>query len=195
MVNFGPLTAEIGSGVWGTPANFNGFGVLAALLHGILVVGVSKSNFVALNRGRHLYSAGRLSRWALAHILVVDCCTAVGVKYMTNRARLWYVPVSESEKVMKVPPMPYKSSEQEAFGRDVYEEQKALRSKNADMPASFCRETPGTGTLCSLPTFKRKLKTFAQLRDSFFEYSAALFYGVARCVFDAHQRRTTKSQV
>ena len=25
-------------------------------------------NFAALNRGRHLYSAGRLSRWALAHI-------------------------------------------------------------------------------------------------------------------------------
>jgi len=23
MVNFGPLTAEIGSTVWGTPANFN----------------------------------------------------------------------------------------------------------------------------------------------------------------------------
>jgi len=34
MVNFGPLTAEIEirSGVWGTPANFNGFRVLAALL-------------------------------------------------------------------------------------------------------------------------------------------------------------------
>jgi len=28
-------------------------------------------NFTALNRGRHLYSAGRPSRWALAHILVV----------------------------------------------------------------------------------------------------------------------------
>jgi len=28
-------------------------------------------NFVALNRGRHLYSAERPSRWALAHILVV----------------------------------------------------------------------------------------------------------------------------
>jgi len=26
---------------------------------------------VALNRGRHLYSAGRPSRWALAHILVI----------------------------------------------------------------------------------------------------------------------------
>ena len=44
MVNFGLLTAEIHPIVWGTPANFN--------------------------RGRHLYSAGRPSRWALAHILV-----------------------------------------------------------------------------------------------------------------------------
>jgi len=40
MVNFGLLTAEIGSVVWGTPANFNGFRVLAASLHGTLVVGV-----------------------------------------------------------------------------------------------------------------------------------------------------------
>ena len=38
MVNFGPLAAEIVSLVWGTPANFNGFCVLAALLHGTLVV-------------------------------------------------------------------------------------------------------------------------------------------------------------
>ena len=43
MVNFGPLAAEIVSLVWGTPANFNGFGVLAALLHGILVVGVRQT--------------------------------------------------------------------------------------------------------------------------------------------------------
>jgi len=35
MVNFGKLTAEIGLGVWGIPTNFNGFCVLAALLHGI----------------------------------------------------------------------------------------------------------------------------------------------------------------
>jgi len=34
MVNFGQLAAEIVSLVWGTPANFNGFRVLAALLHG-----------------------------------------------------------------------------------------------------------------------------------------------------------------
>jgi len=34
MMNFGPLAAEICLPVWGTPANFNGFRVLAALLHG-----------------------------------------------------------------------------------------------------------------------------------------------------------------
>jgi len=43
MVNFGPLTAEIRWRVWGTPANFNGFRVLAALLRGTLVVGVSQT--------------------------------------------------------------------------------------------------------------------------------------------------------
>jgi len=42
MVNFGSLTAEICWQVWGTPANFNGFRVLAALLHGTVVVGVSQ---------------------------------------------------------------------------------------------------------------------------------------------------------
>ena len=68
MMNFGPLVAEIGSLIRGTPANFNGFRVLAALLHGTLVVGVSQT--AALNRGRHLYSAGRPSRWAVAHISV-----------------------------------------------------------------------------------------------------------------------------
>jgi len=43
MVNFGLLAAEIVSLVWGTPANFNGFRVLAALLYGTLVVGVSQT--------------------------------------------------------------------------------------------------------------------------------------------------------
>jgi len=43
MVNFGLLAAEICWRVWGTPANFNGFRVLAALLHRTLVVGVSQS--------------------------------------------------------------------------------------------------------------------------------------------------------
>ena len=68
MVNFDPLAAEICWRVWGTLENFNGLRVLAALMHGTLVVGVSQT--AALNRGRHLYLAGWPSRWALAHILV-----------------------------------------------------------------------------------------------------------------------------
>ena len=84
MVNFGLLAAEIVSLVWGTPANFNWFRVLAALLHGTLVVGVSQT--AAFNRGRHLYSAGRPSGWALAHILV-HC--------------LYYVPLSERPALFK----------------------------------------------------------------------------------------------
>ena len=78
MVNFGPLAAEIVSLVWDTPGNFNGFRVLAALLHGPVVVGASQT--AALNRGRHLYSAGRPSRWALAHIssVVIACDSELG---------------------------------------------------------------------------------------------------------------------
>jgi len=43
MVNFGPLAAQIGLPVLGTPANFNGFRVLAELLHGSQVVDVSQT--------------------------------------------------------------------------------------------------------------------------------------------------------
>jgi len=43
MVNFGPPAAEIISLVWGTPANFNGFHVVAALLHGTPVMGISQT--------------------------------------------------------------------------------------------------------------------------------------------------------
>jgi len=39
MVNFGLQAAEIVSLFWGTPAYFNGFRVLVALLHGTVVVG------------------------------------------------------------------------------------------------------------------------------------------------------------
>ena len=43
MVNFGPLAAEIILLVWHTPANFNGFCALAALLHDTLVVDASQT--------------------------------------------------------------------------------------------------------------------------------------------------------
>jgi len=93
MVNFGPLTPEISSGVRGTPANFKGFCILPALLHGTLVVGVSQ--ILQHWTERHLYSAGPPSRGTLAHILVitqdiahigqcvnaVDVCVAIAVAF------------------------------------------------------------------------------------------------------------------
>jgi len=131
MVNFGLLTAEICWRVWGTPANFNWFRVLASLLqrsrsmkvnqtlhdvwpssglaHYVYIFRgscpvtefchVQNSLCVLLywqrycttleqrasakvcgvvqerrtfRRGRHLYSAGRTSRCASAHILVIS---------------------------------------------------------------------------------------------------------------------------
>jgi len=43
MANFSILAAEICCRVWGTPGDFNGFCVLAVLLQGTLVVGVSQT--------------------------------------------------------------------------------------------------------------------------------------------------------
>jgi len=42
-LNFGPLAAEIDPVVWDTPANSNGFHVLAALLHSTPILGVSQT--------------------------------------------------------------------------------------------------------------------------------------------------------
>jgi len=72
MVNFGPLAAEIGPLIWGTPANFNRFRITARYCSN-----GRQPNFVALNRGRHVYSAGRPSRWALAHISTLQYITII----------------------------------------------------------------------------------------------------------------------
>jgi len=69
-VNFGPLTAEIDS-EFGAPLQIStGF----ASWHRYCTASSSgrQANFAALNRGRHLCSAGRPSGWALAHILVLS---------------------------------------------------------------------------------------------------------------------------
>ena len=71
MVNFGLLTAEICWRVWGTPTNFNGFS--SGQRYCTASSTGRQPNFAALNRGRHLCSAGRPSGWALAHILVYHC--------------------------------------------------------------------------------------------------------------------------
>jgi len=67
MMNFGPVAAEIDPVVWGTPENFNGFLRLGCVTARHSSIG-RQPNFAALNRGRHLYSTGWPSRWALAHI-------------------------------------------------------------------------------------------------------------------------------
>jgi len=66
MVNFDPLAAEICWRVWGTPGNFNGLSSVTARHSS----SGRQPSFPTLDRGRHLYSAGRPSRSALAHILV-----------------------------------------------------------------------------------------------------------------------------
>ena len=66
MVNFGSLAAEICWRVWGTQQISTGF----ASWQRYCTDSSSgrQANFAALNRGRHLYSVGRPSHWALAHI-------------------------------------------------------------------------------------------------------------------------------
>jgi len=61
MVNFGPLAAQILSLVW-----VSRLGSVTARHSSSR----HQPNFSALNRGHHLYAAGRPSRWAFAHILV-----------------------------------------------------------------------------------------------------------------------------
>jgi len=67
MVNFGPLAAEIIS--LGHPCKFQLVSRLGSVTARYYSSG-REPNFAALNRGRHLCSAGQPSRWALAHILV-----------------------------------------------------------------------------------------------------------------------------
>jgi len=66
MVNFGPLMAEIVSLVWGTPKISTGFASWQRCC--MACSSGHQPNFTALNTGRHLCSAERPSRWALAHI-------------------------------------------------------------------------------------------------------------------------------
>jgi len=63
MVNFDLLAAEIGPVVSGTPANFNGFRVLAALLHGTPVVGVSQTLRRWTNGATYIWQGGHHTLW------------------------------------------------------------------------------------------------------------------------------------
>jgi len=74
IVNFGPLAAEIGPVVWGTPAHFSGFRVFAASLHSTLVV--RQPNSAALNRGATYIRQGshHVGHWpTFCFIICVTC--------------------------------------------------------------------------------------------------------------------------
>ncbi|XP_055515659.1 cytosolic acyl coenzyme A thioester hydrolase isoform X2 [Leucoraja erinacea] len=62
-----------------------------------------------------------------------------GVKRVTNRATLWYVPLSADNvhSVVKVPPLQYSSPEQEEEGRKRYEAQKLNRSESKQRNATI----------------------------------------------------------
>ena len=86
MVNFGPLAAKICWRVWGTPANFNGFRVLAALLHGIPVLGISQTlrrwteGATCIRQGGHY-----IGHWPT--FLVFLCC--VRFSFFSTMPRDW----------------------------------------------------------------------------------------------------------
>jgi len=92
MVNSGLLTAEIRWRVWGTPANFNGFRVLAPLLHGILVVGISQT----LRRWTEGATYIRQGSHHVGHrptFLVISCITVLSglvvTTLVTSTKLLW----------------------------------------------------------------------------------------------------------
>ena len=100
MVNFGPLSAEILSLVWSPLQISTGF---ASWQRYCMAFSSGRQpNFVALNRGRHLCSAGRPSCWALAHILVVcayfycNICTCTG---KAKSARFFMVALCNRETI------------------------------------------------------------------------------------------------
>ena len=79
MVNFGPLAAKVGSLVSSTPVNFNGFRVLAALLYGSLVVGVSHTlrhwteGATYIRHGGH-HVGHWLTFWLMLNCLIFTSC-------------------------------------------------------------------------------------------------------------------------
>jgi len=76
MVNFGPLTAEMAVQEFGAPVQIS-TGFASWQRYCTASTSGRQPNFATLNRWRDLCSAGRPSRWALAHILVKSLAVSV----------------------------------------------------------------------------------------------------------------------
>ena len=100
IANIGPLAAEMDPVVWGTPTNFNGFRVLAALLHGTPVVSISTLCGVE-QRAPPIFGR-RPSRCALAHISssFIYSLHSSAVKYEEN-VGLPYIRCKQQESVQQ----------------------------------------------------------------------------------------------
>ena len=90
MVNFGPLSAEIGPVVWGTPVNLNGFRVLPSLLYGTLVVGVSQTLRRWTEGATYIRLGGHhVGHWPTFLVAITACSSQVLPALRTQRYHIF----------------------------------------------------------------------------------------------------------
>jgi len=83
IMNFGILAAEIVSLVWDTPANFSGFRVLAALLHGTPVglLGVSQTLRRWTEGATYIWQGGHyIGHWPTFLVVFIFAIFSITVK-------------------------------------------------------------------------------------------------------------------
>jgi len=81
MVTFSLLTAEICWRVWGTPAHFNWFRILAALLYGTLVVGVSQTLQRWTEGATYIRQGGhQFEHWPTFLVVYMNCVSTEASK-------------------------------------------------------------------------------------------------------------------
>jgi len=110
MVNVGLLTAEICWRVWGTPANFNGFRVLAALLP--LVVGVSQTLWhwtegATYNRqgGHHVGHWPTFLVYMLSLVIMATASAWVNLAHLVNADQAATNPVTQPTDLDNLSPL------------------------------------------------------------------------------------------
>jgi len=88
MANVGPLAAEICWRVWVTPTTFNRFRVLAALLHGSLVVGVSQTLWRWTEGATYIRQSGHhVGHWPTFIVIIGFCTTVFRKSYILFSAK------------------------------------------------------------------------------------------------------------
>jgi len=107
MVNFGPLAVGFGSLVCGTPANFNKFRVLAALLHGTqpncgieqrappifgraaIILGTGPHSRVSINKGCYFWFVSFVFLWFITGSFVWFLQDVIEPDFSCVKCRMW----------------------------------------------------------------------------------------------------------